>query len=344
VLVIGAGGLGCPVLQYLFAAGVGHIGIVDDDLVSLSNLHRQVLYDEGDIGFKKVAVAGEKLSRLNQSVRLDVYDMRVLPSNVCSLLEPYDYVIDCSDNFPTRYLLNDACVLMGKTLVYGAVNRYEGQVTIFNAPLNGTRSANYRDLFPKPPVAGEVADCSEGGVLGALPGIIGSLQAMEAIKLITSIGETLIQKLLTYSLLDNRFYLISFSAESSTSNMLPHTQAELMGMDYSEICSLSSKVQVIDAIRFNRMIGNAGVELIDCRELDELPHVCEFTHKRMPFSCFKIGENDFSTGSFVLFCQSGKRSRVLAEKLGAFYGDHTRFYSLENGIVSWKEFNDRLIK
>ena len=191
VLVVGAGGLGAPMLQYLAAAGVGCIGIVDDDVVSLSNLHRQVLYDERDIGFKKVTVAFEKLSRLNHSIRLDVHDMRVSPSNVFSLLEPYDCIVDCSDNFPTRYLLNDACVILDKPLVSGAIYKFEGQVSVFNYRGGPTS----RCLFPEPPPPGLVPSCAEGGVLGVLPGIVGCVQALETVKLILGKGEPLIGRL-----------------------------------------------------------------------------------------------------------------------------------------------------
>lgn len=342
VLIIGAGGLGCPVLQYLVAAGVGHIGIVDDDIVSLSNLHRQVLYDEADIGQKKVFVAAEKLSRQNSSIRLDKHNERLSSSNVRSILEPYDYIVDCSDNFPTRYLLNDACILMEKTLVYGAVNRYEGQVTVFNAPSYGSRSAGYRDLFPKPPADGEVADCTEGGVLGVLPGIIGSLQAMEVIKLITAIGEPLIEKLLTYSLLTHQFILTSYCRDKNSSRYMPGSLDALAGFDYGEICTLPFGGMVIDAIAFDEMIGRADVCFIDCRETNEVPAVSEFSHLHMPFSSFSIGKYDFSLNEYVIFCQSGKRSKSFADKLSVVYGATKRFYTLENGIVSWKAYKEGL--
>ena len=186
VLVIGAGGLGCPVLQYLTAAGIGCIGIVDNDVVSLSNLHRQVLYDTNDIGKSKVSVAAEKLRLVNSDTELIEYHIHLDKNNCLGIINEYDIIIDCTDNFASRYMINDACVLKAKPLVYAGVNRFEGQVAVFNVTRNEkVRTANYRDLFPVQPEQNEVLNCSEAGVLGVLPGIIGSMQASEAIKLIT---------------------------------------------------------------------------------------------------------------------------------------------------------------
>ncbi|MBD0294073.1 MAG: HesA/MoeB/ThiF family protein, partial [Flavisolibacter sp.] len=186
VLVIGAGGLGCPVLQYLAAAGVGVVGIADDDIVSLTNLHRQVLYSMSDIGKSKVERAAAILRQLNPDIEIIPYHLRLTNKNALDIITAYDIVVDATDNFPTRYLLNDACVLLSKPLIYGAVSKFEGQVAVFNGVgSSGEKSVNYRDLFPVPPQEDEVPNCAEAGVLGVLPGIIGSLQAGEVIKLIT---------------------------------------------------------------------------------------------------------------------------------------------------------------
>ena len=203
VLVIGAGGLGAPNLQYLTAAGIGRIGVVDFDKVSLSNLQRQVLFGTDEVGRNKVETAIEKLKQLNPNVQFDGYPVKIEAGNARELINSYDLVVDGSDNLPTRYLVNDACVLLGKPLVYGAIFRFEGQVSVFNQLLpSGSRGPNYRDLFPTPPPPDMVPNCSESGVFSALPGIVGSMQANEAIKVITGMGETLSGRLLLFDGLD----------------------------------------------------------------------------------------------------------------------------------------------
>lgn len=203
VLIVGMGGLGCPVAQYLVGAGVGKITIADDDVVKLSNLHRQVLYAESDIGKKKVDVAKEKLSDLNKNVWIDTICERWDKEHCMQHIPNADIVIDCSDNFETRYLLDDACRLLQKPLVFGAVSKFEGQLSVF-APGH----ACYRNIFPEPPAKGLILNCAEEGVLGMLPGIIGSMQAMEAIKCITGIGTTLKDKLMTYDVLHQQIVMV----------------------------------------------------------------------------------------------------------------------------------------
>jgi len=340
VLVVGAGGLGCPVLQYLVAAGVGHIGIVDDDIVSIHNLQRQVLYDENDAGNYKALAAAKRLSALNSSIELRVYRFRLTVENCIGLLSDHEIIIDCTDNFETRYLLNDACVLTGKALVYGAVSRYEGQVCVLNAPQGDKYSANYRDLFPHPPSPGEVPDCAEAGVLGVLPGIIGSMQAAEAIKLITGIGKPLIEELLTYNIKDHTIHKIKFSKNPETGHTMPDTIDELLSTDYSGSCALPVKAEMISAMAFDEMISAPDVFIVDCRETDEIPAVTEFVHIQLPASRFTFTSHDFTKGVFVFFCQSGKRSQSIADKLCSHFGTTERFFSLENGIMSWKSFKN----
>jgi adenylyltransferase/sulfurtransferase len=219
VLVIGAGGLGCPALQYLAAAGVGTIGIVDDDVISLSNLHRQVLYTPDDIDHPKVEVAASKLRQLNPDVNIYPYRIRLEKSNAFEIIRQYDLLIDGTDNFASRYMINDACFLLNKPLIYGAVSQYEGEVAVFSPHflMGSTRGVNYRDLFPNPPKDGEVLNCAEAGVLGVLPGIIGTMQAAEAIKLITGIGTPLMNKLLTYNVLSQEIYEVSLPSKSGSS-------------------------------------------------------------------------------------------------------------------------------
>ncbi|RZJ99252.1 MAG: HesA/MoeB/ThiF family protein, partial [Flavobacterium sp.] len=187
VLVVGAGGLGCPALQYLTAAGVGMIGVVDHDTISLNNLHRQILYSNDEIGKLKSEVASTKLRDLNPEIIIHAFPFRLVKNNIIQLLSNYDFILDCTDNFVSRYLINDACILLRKPLVFAAISGYEGQIAIFNVADEAGNSTNYRDLFPIPPNPEEVPNCAESGVLGALSGIIGTMQAAEAIKLITGL-------------------------------------------------------------------------------------------------------------------------------------------------------------
>lgn len=202
VLVVGTGGLGSPVLLYLTAAGVGTIGIMDFDVVDESNLQRQVLFTVKDVGRPKVEVAKERLTALNPHVNFIVHNTHLNSSNALDIIKDYDVVADGTDNFPTRYLVNDACVLSGKTNVYASIFRFDGQLTVFNyTDKNGETGPNYRDLYPEPPPPGLVPSCAEGGVIGVLPGILGTLQANEVIKVITGIGEPLVGKMFLFDAL-----------------------------------------------------------------------------------------------------------------------------------------------
>ena len=213
VLVFGAGGLGAPGLEYLAAAGVGTLGIVDDDTVSLSNLQRQVIHDTAAVGIAKAESARATIRRINPNVIVELHNLRISLENAKDLIAGYDLVIDGSDNFDTRYLVADTCEAVGKPLVHAAVGRFDGSVTVlkpFEADVEGRQNPSYRDLFPDPPPAGLVPSCAEAGVLGALTGVIGTLQAMEAIKLITGIGEPLVGRLLLYDALGARFDTVKY--------------------------------------------------------------------------------------------------------------------------------------
>lgn len=215
VLVIGAGGLGAPVLEYLAAAGVGTLGIVDDDTVSLSNLQRQVIHDTDAVGEKKGESARRAIARINPNVSVELHDLRLTAENAAALVKQYDVVADGSDNFDTRYAVADACAAEARPLVHAAVGRFDGSITVlkpFETAEDGRPNPNYRDLFPEPPPAGLVPSCAEAGVLGALTGVIGTLQAMEVIKLITGIGEPLVGRLLLYDALGARFDTMRYSA------------------------------------------------------------------------------------------------------------------------------------
>lgn len=213
VLVIGAGGLGAPVLQYLAAAGVGTLGLVDDDKVSLSNLQRQVIHDTTALGMPKTESAATALRRINPNTTVETHDLRLDADNAHALVAAYHLVVDGSDNFETRYLVADACATEERPLVHAAVGRFDGSVTVlkpYETDATGRQNPSYRDLFPEPPPAGLVPSCAEAGILGALTGVIGTLQAMEAIKLITGIGEPLVGRLLLYDSLGARFDIVRY--------------------------------------------------------------------------------------------------------------------------------------
>jgi adenylyltransferase/sulfurtransferase len=233
VLVIGAGGLGCPALQYLVAAGVGYIGIADNDTVQLSNLNRQILFGQNDLGKKKALVAKEKLLQLNDTVQIEIFDTRWKQEQCIQHFPDYDIIIDASDNFATRYLINDACVLMHKPLVFGAVSKMEGQVAVFN---NRKEACNYRDVFPIPPSNKEVLNCAEGGVLGVLPGMIGVMQATEAIKIITGIGQPLTNQLLSYNALSQQFYTIQIVKHPQAVLHMPANLDTFLITHYEDLC------------------------------------------------------------------------------------------------------------
>ena len=215
VLVIGAGGLGSPVLQYLAAAGVGTLGVIDDDVVSLSNLQRQIIHDTGSVGMSKTESAGSALARINPHVVLEKHATRIEADNAAELIAQYEIVADGSDNFATRYLMADQCAALEKPLVSAAVGRFDGSLTVlkpFETGEDGTPNPGYRDLFPAPPPDGLLPSCAEAGIIGALTGVIGTLQAMEVIKLITGVGTPLIGRLLLYDALAARFDTIAYKA------------------------------------------------------------------------------------------------------------------------------------
>jgi len=335
VLVIGTGGLGCPALQYLTAAGIGTIGIVDDDTVALNNLHRQVLYSVNDIGSSKAERATQILQGLNPEIKIIACNERLGNQNALILFDEYDIIIDGTDNFSTRYLINDACVLLNKPLVYGAISQFEGQVSVFRN--KNEEDVNYRDIFPDPPKDGEVLNCAEAGVLGVLPGIIGTMMANETIKLITGIGEPLINQLFTYNALNNQVYQLNLSARKETRSLIPKDEKEFLKTDYVWLCSSPENDAEIDSDTFNKMIADGNVDVIDVRELHEMPGVNEFEHIRIPLA--QLGDNISVVKSerVIAFCQSGKRSLQAAKILTGIFGEARKAYSLRGGILQWKQ-------
>lgn len=335
VLVVGAGGLGCPVLQYLAAAGVGMIGIVDDDIVALSNLHRQVLYSVADIGRPKVERAAFVLQQLNPEITVVAYNERLTTQNALDIIAGFDIIVDGTDNFSTRYMINDACVLLNKPLVYGAVSQFEGQVAVFNYNQpDGAPSVNYRDLFPQTVGDDEVQNCAEAGVLGVLPGIIGTMQANEVIKLITGIGQPLINRLLTYNALNNQMYELELSVRKETALLIPRGTEEFEATDYEWLCSSSAIKFEIDTDKFDRMVEAGEATVIDVREPGEYPAVTEFSHVQIPMS--KLKASTVPGDTIIIFCQSGKRSLQAAQDLSVIYGVSKKIFSLKGGILQWK--------
>jgi sulfur-carrier protein adenylyltransferase/sulfurtransferase len=332
VLVVGAGGLGAPVLLYLAAAGVGRIGIVDFDRVDDTNLQRQVLFTQEDVGQLKAEVACRRLQSLNPYIKVEVYTNQLTVKNALETIAPYQLVIDGTDNFPTRYLINDACVLAGKPLVYGSIYRFEGQVAVFNYLLeDGQRSPNYRHLFPSPPPPELVPNCAEGGVLGVLPGIIGSLQANEAIKLLAGIGEPLVGKLL---LLD---------AATLTTRILKipaHVEVEIKELiDYEQFCAPMPlppveelSVQKLQALREDKI----DFQLIDVREPYEYA-IANLGGELMPPTQILESASQISREKMVvLYCRTGIRSARAIRELRGRYGLEN-LYNLKGGIIAWAQ-------
>lgn len=341
VLMIGAGGLGCAALQYLVAAGVGTIGIVDDDVISLSNLHRQTLYSTGDVGLPKALKAKQKLHLLNPDIHITAFNERLTVANALSIFEPFDIIIDGTDNFSTRYLINDACVLANKPLVYGAVSQFEGQVAVFNHKKDENEIAvNYRDIFPVPPEEDAVLNCAEAGVLGVLPGIIGAMQANETIKLITGTGKTLTNTILTYNALSNQVYEIELSVNESAKALLPKDAAAFSKMNYEKLCGVEPSDIEIDTKMFNKLTRNSRTAVIDVREYSELPVVTAFENVRVPVAELRKKIDAIKEDNVVLFCQTGKRSLQAAKVLKDIFGTTKNVYSLQGGIVQWLKENE----
>jgi len=338
VLVVGAGGLGCPALQYLTAAGVGTIGIVDDDEVSLSNLHRQVLYSVADIGSSKAEKAAEVLSKLNPEITIIAWSERLTTQNALLILEAFDIIIDGTDNFSSRYMINDACVLLDKPLIYGAISQFEGQVAIFNSKNSETDVAvNYRDLFPHPPKENEVLNCAEAGVLGVLPGIIGTMQANETIKLITGMGEPLINRLLTYNALNNQLYELELSSRPETISLIPQNENAFEQMDYEWLCGSKIEQYEIDHNFFDELLATGSIDVIDVREPGEIPTIKEFAFHHIPLNKLQENIELVKTNTVVTICQTGKRSLQAARQLIDIFGTSKKIYSLRGGIIQWKE-------
>ncbi|RAU81865.1 HesA/MoeB/ThiF family protein [Pontibacter arcticus] len=321
VLVVGAGGLGCPAAQYLAAAGVGTLGIADFDVVSIGNLHRQILFTPDEVGQKKALIACEKLQRQNPDVKLVPHVFKVTSENIMALLQAYDLVLDGTDNFDTKYLLNDACVLAGKPLVYGAIYQFDGQVAVWNVALpDGSFSPNYRDVYPDVD-ASQVPNCAEGGVIPTLAGMIGCMQANEVIKYVTKTGELLAGKLLLFDAQTMQSRIIKLGNVTKTSiKALPQTE-EVPTISVKELQqSINSDAYVLVDVRSQaeRESFNIGGEHVP---LEELSSNTSFLATNKPI---------------ILYCASGKRSGEGVKMLKKIYPDK-QFYSLDGGMKAWRE-------
>lgn len=334
VLIIGAGGLGSPLLLYLTAAGVGTIGIVDFDNIELSNLQRQLLFTEKDIGKSKIRSAYARLKSLNSNINFKLHEEKLTSDNALEIIKDYDVVADGTDNFPTRYLVNDACVLLNKPNVYGSIHRFEGQVSVFNqVDGEGNVGPNYRDLFPVPPPPAMAPNCAEGGVLGVLAGIIGSMQASEVIKVITGIGSTLSGRL---------FIIDTFSFETQTVKLRKAAKENAISelIDYEEFCGMNNKispyeVKEITVQELNDMINNGDeYQLIDVRTAFE-NHVANIGGELMPLEEIVNHVEEISqTKQVVMYCKVGIRSMEAILHLQGVY-DFTNLYNLKGGINAW---------
>ena len=338
VLLVGAGGLGAPSALYLAAAGVGEIGLIDFDRVEASNLQRQVLYSTADVGRPKLEAAADRLHQLNPGVRVVPHEMRLDSTNVLDVVGRYDVVVDGTDNFPTRYLVNDACVLLGKPNVYGSIYRFEGQASVFDA----RRGPCYRCLYSEPPPPGLVPSCAEGGVLGVLPGIVGTIQALETVKLLLGIGEPLIGRLLLFDALSMEFRQLTLRKNPDCVICSDHpTQKGLI--DYAAFCGVpepgsapvSSGVPEVTAQELHGLLAaEAPPYLLDVREPGEweiahLPGAHLIPQGTLPDRVTELTQAQ----DLVVYCKSGARSARATQYLIDLGFTHVR--NLKGGIDAW---------
>ena len=339
VLLIGAGGLGCPAAQYLTAAGVGRIGLLDDDVVSASNLQRQILYSTADIGRPKVEAARERLSGLNPDVKIDTHQVRLDSTNALALFADYDVIVDGTDNFPTRYLTNDACVLLGKPNVHGSIFRFEGQASVFDA----SKGPCYRCLYPEPPPPGAVPSCAEGGVLGILPGTIGLIQATETLKLLTGLGEPLYGRLLHYDALEMAWR--EFKMKKDPDCPICGDEPEISELiDYENFCGMPARegeargeIRECSAAELakRRQLGES-LFLLDVREAGEVETARIEGAHWIPLGELEARHGELETARdrpIIIHCHHGGRSakavRLLLE-LG-----FSLVENLDGGIEAW---------
>ncbi len=338
VLVVGSGGLGSPLLLYLAAAGVGTIGVVDFDVVDESNLQRQVLFGVENVGKPKVEAAKERQKSLNPHIDIISYNTQLTSENALEIIKDYDVVADGTDNFPTRYLVNDACVILGKTNVYASIFRFDGQVSVFNyKDKDGNIGPNYRDLFPEPPPPGLVPSCAEGGVLGVLPGIVGSLQANEVIKVITGIGAPLVGRLFLFDALH-------FETRTLKIAKNPDVEPITELIDYVQFCGVPhEEVSVQEAVKELTVQElqkfqeeGKDFQLIDVRETYEY-EIVQIGGELIPLGTIVQEAGRISKDKpVVVHCRSGKRSADAIRELEIQFG-FDNLYNLKGGVKAYAE-------
>jgi adenylyltransferase/sulfurtransferase len=343
VLCIGTGGLGSPIGLYLAAAGVGKLGFIDFDVVDLSNLQRQIMHGESTVGKLKVDSARDRIAELNSSIEVVTYNARLTSENAMELFKQYDIIVDGTDNFPTRYLTNDACVLLGKPLVYGSILRFEGQVSVFYAK----EGPCYRCLYPEPPPPGLVPNCAEGGVLGVLCATVGSLQATEALKLILGAGETLVGRFMLFDALGMKFREMKLRKDKDCPVCGDHATIKEL-IDYEQFCGVfpveetpADSSMEIDVTEVKRMMDDkTAFTLIDVREESEY-QICKIDGARLvplglieeknPAHLNGIGKDE----EIVLHCKAGVRSMKAAKAMQDM--GFAKVKSMRGGIAEWSE-------
>ena len=342
VLLIGTGGLGAPLGLYLTAAGVGRLGLVDFDVVDFTNLQRQVTFTTQDVGKRKIEAARDRLHGLNPEIQIDTHEVKLTSENALTILRDYDIIVDGTDNFPTRYLVNDACVLLGKPNVYGSIFRFEGQATVFaldDGPC-------YRCLYPEPPPPGLVPSCAEGGVLGVLPGIVGSIQANETIKLIIGRGESLKGRLLIFDALKMKFRELRLRKNPDCPICGTHRTVTKL-IDYEEFCGLrgqeaqqpAAQVPEIEPVELKRKLdAGEDVFILDVREPHEY-QICHLNGHLIPLGDLpkRVSELD-SARTIVAHCRSGQRSAQAVEFLRT--AGFRKVWNLKGGILAWSDTVD----
>jgi len=339
VLCVGTGGLGSPLLMYLAAAGVGRIGIVDFDVVDESNLQRQIVHGTASVGRPKVQSAAERIRDINPHVALDIFEEPLTSENALRILEPYDVVVDGTDNFPTRYLVNDACVILGKPNVYGSIFKFEGQASVFNYK----GGPNYRDLYPEPPPPGLVPSCAEGGVLGILPGVIGCIQATETIKILLGKGDTLSGRLLLYDALGMTFRQLKLRRD-------PNLAAITELIDYQQFCGVPANDHGTDAVAENEPFQRVDVVsaksrldagwkpfVLDVRREAEAAIVkFDWADRLQPHGEVGLIVDELPKDRDILIhCKMGGRSATAAQALAEAGFNPQHLFNLDGGIVGW---------
>jgi len=346
ILVIGAGGLGSPVLLYLAAAGVGEIGIIDDDLVDLSNLQRQIIHAESNIGTSKVESAKAQILSINSTIKVTTWNARLSPDNAQEILTDWDIVIDGTDNIPTRYLVDDICQINQIPWIYGSIYRFEGQASVFN--FEG--GPCYRDLFPEPPPSNSIPSCEEGGVFGVLPGVIGSIQATEAIKIIINKGQSLSGKLLIYDAESMTFKSLTYSKNGNSKPNLDEVRKMFEDNGWCEKIPNSDGEIDEPASTGNNMFNHLSVTEYQEKKangwqpfLIDVRSDAEYQQKRVSFTDLQVPHEEILTRvneipkgrDIILLCRSGMRSQMAAMFLLQDGYDSQKLYNLDGGIIAW---------